>query len=96
MNETLVRPAVQRSDIERVHPIIAPYIRRTPVMSVAGRDLGLDIESLTLKLETLQRAGSFKIRGAFTNLLTRPVPPAGVVAASGGHHGVAVAFAAGA
>jgi threonine dehydratase len=47
-----------------------------------------------LKLELLQRAGSFKTRGAFANLLTRPVPPAGVVAASGGNHGTAVAFAA--
>jgi threonine dehydratase len=48
----------------------------------------------TLKLEQLQCAGSFKARGAFTNLLLREVPPAGVVAASGGNHGVAVAYAA--
>ena len=95
MSQTMLRPAVTRSDVERVHPIIAPHIRRTPVLSLAGRDLGLGIESLTLKLETLQRAGSFKIRGAFTNLLTRSVPPTGVVAASGGNHGVAVAVAAG-
>jgi threonine dehydratase len=48
----------------------------------------------TLKLEQLQCAGSFKARGAFTNLLLREVPAAGVVAASGGNHGVAVAYAA--
>ena len=48
----------------------------------------------TLKLEQLQCAGAFKARGAFTNLLLRDVPPAGVVAASGGNHGVAVAYAA--
>ena len=49
---------------------------------------------LVFKLEFLQRAGSFKTRGAFTNLLTRKAPDVGVVAASGGNHGAAVAFAA--
>ena len=49
---------------------------------------------LTLKLEQLQHAGSFKARGAFANLMLRTVPAAGVVAASGGNHGVAVAYAA--
>jgi threonine dehydratase len=49
---------------------------------------------VTIKLELMQRAGSFKTRGAFTNLLTRDIPAAGVVAASGGNHGAAVAFAA--
>src|SRR5439155_4877028 len=63
-------------------------------VDVDGRDFGLGVDRVTLKLELLQRAGSFKTRGAFTNLLTRPVPPAGVVAASGGNHGAAVAFAA--
>ena len=50
--------------------------------------------TLSLKLELLQHTGSFKARGAFTNLLTRDIPAAGVVAASGGNHGAAVAFAA--
>jgi threonine dehydratase len=59
-----------------------------------GRGFGLPIKSLTLKLELLQHSGSFKARGAFTNLLTRAVPEAGVVAASGGNHGAAVAYAA--
>ncbi len=86
--------APSRADIEEAHRVIAPWIRRTPVLTIAGRDLDLSVESVTLKLETLQRAGSFKIRGAFTNLLTREIPPAGVVAASGGNHGAAVAYAA--
>lgn len=71
-----------------------PYIRRTPVIEIEGSELGLDGARLTLKLELMQHAGSFKARGAFTNLLTREVPPAGVVAASGGNHGAAVAYAA--
>jgi threonine dehydratase len=57
-------------------------------------DLELDGQPVTLKLEQLQCAGSFKARGAFTNLLLRDLPAAGVVAASGGNHGVAVAHAA--
>ncbi len=57
-------------------------------------DLNGDGGSIILKLEQLQRAGSFKARGAFANLLLRDVPPAGVVAASGGNHGLAVAEAA--
>jgi threonine dehydratase len=74
---------------------IAPYVRRTPVISVDGADFGLPQVRLVFKLESLQRGGSFKARGAFFNLLTRPVPTAGVVAASGGNHGAAVAYAAG-
>lgn len=73
---------------------IAPYIRRTPVIAVAGADFGLSPSEIRLKLELLQHSGSFKARGAFANLLRRPVPPAGVVAASGGNHGAAVAYAA--
>jgi threonine dehydratase len=57
-------------------------------------DLGAAGGAITLKLELMQCAGSFKARGAFTNLLLRDVPAAGVVAASGGNHGVAVAYAA--
>jgi threonine dehydratase len=74
--------------------LIRPWIRRTPTIVVDRADLGLEGIALTLKLELLQHAGSFKTRGAFANLLTRRVPPAGVVAASGGNHGAAVAFAA--
>jgi threonine dehydratase len=86
--------AVTRSEIERIYPIIAPHIRRTPVLTVSGADFGLPPFPLTLKLEQLQHAGSFKTRGAFANLLTRHPPAAGVVAASGGNHGAAVAYAA--
>jgi len=78
-----------------VHRLIQPHIRRTPVIEIAAADLGLNPSvRLTLKLELCQHAGSFKSRGAFANLLTRNVPAAGVVAASGGNHGAAVAFAA--
>ena len=63
--------AVTRSDIERIHPVIAAHIRRTPVVTISGADFGLPPFSLTLKLEQLQHAGSFKTRGAFANLLTR-------------------------
>ena len=85
---------ISREQIAGVEPLLRPYIRRTPVIEVAGSDLGLDGAHLVLKLELMQHAGSFKARGAFTNLLTRTAPEAGVVAASGGNHGAAVAFAA--
>jgi threonine dehydratase len=74
--------------------LIRPHIRRTPVIEVDAADFGLPAAPLALKLEFLQHTGSFKTRGAVTNILTREIPPAGVVAASGGNHGVAVAWAA--
>lgn len=86
--------AVNRAEIDETARLIAPYVRRTPVIEVAAADFGLDGPPLTFKLELLQHAGSFKARGAFANLLLRKVPKAGVVAASGGNHGAAVAFAA--
>ena len=85
---------ITRARIQATEPIIRPYIRRTPILEVDGADFGLDSIRITFKLELFQHAGSFKARGAFTNILTREVPAAGVVAASGGNHGVAVAFAA--
>jgi len=85
---------VSREQIQAVYPLIRPHIRRTPVIEVDGADFGLDSITIVFKLELLQHSGSFKARGAFTNLLTREVPDVGVVAASGGNHGVAVAFAA--
>jgi threonine dehydratase len=64
------------------------------VAALEGAEIGLpEVGSIQLKLELLQHAGSFKARGAFANLLLRTVPPTGVVAASGGNHGAAVAFA---
>src|SRR5690348_9355954 len=83
-----------RERIQKTAELLRPYIRRTPVIDVCADDFGLGSIPLSLKLELLQHTGSFKVRGAFTNLLTREVPAAGVVAASGGNHGVAVAFAA--
>jgi threonine dehydratase len=89
-----VPSAVDRSRIERVHAAIAPFIRVTPIVQTTGADFGLPPFHLTLKLEQLQHAGSFKTRGAFANLVLRHPPAAGVVAASGGNHGAAVAYAA--
>jgi threonine dehydratase len=85
---------ISADQIRSTYDLLTPHIRYTPVIDVEGLDLGLNLRSLTLKLESLQHAGSFKSRGAFTNLLTRRVPRAGVVAASGGNHGAAVAYAA--
>jgi threonine dehydratase len=82
------------ASIRSTYNAIAPHIRRTPVVELDASDFGVAAESLTLKLESLQHAGSFKTRGAFTHLLTRQLPDAGVVAASGGNHGAAVAYAA--
>jgi threonine dehydratase len=90
---TQERP-IDRESIAAVAEIIRPHIRRTPVVTLDATDFGLPMQALSFKLELLQHAGSFKSRGAFTNLLTRAVPKAGVVAASGGNHGAAVAFAA--
>jgi threonine dehydratase len=86
--------AITRERIQATERIIRPYIRRTPILEVDAADFGLDSNKIAFKLELLQHAGSFKARGAFTNMLTRDVPAVGVVAASGGNHGVAVAFAA--
>ena len=85
---------VGREQIAATEPIIRPYIRRTPLIEVAGRDFGLPGLTLLFKLELLQQSGSFKARGAFANLLLRQIPAVGVVAASGGNHGAAVAHAA--
>ena len=88
---------ITRDEIRDTYDTIRPFIRRTPVVQVDLSELdpaGPALPTVTLKLEQLQCAGSFKARGAFANLLLRDVPPAGVVAASGGNHGVAVAYAA--
>jgi threonine dehydratase len=87
-------PALTREQIALTSERIRPYVRRTPVIEADAVDFGLDAQPISLKLELFQHVGSFKTRGAFANLLTRPVPKAGVVAASGGNHGLAVAYAA--
>jgi threonine dehydratase len=85
---------IDRDQISATEKIIRPHIRRTPILEADGGDFGLDSFPLIFKLELLQHSGSFKARGAFANLLMRRIPQAGVVAASGGNHGAAVAFAA--
>src|SRR5258707_1068529 len=72
----------------------AGHVRRTPVVECDAADFGLGPARITFKLELLQHSGSFKARGAMYNVLSRPIPEAGVAAASGGNHGVAVAWAA--
>jgi threonine dehydratase len=81
----------RKSDIEHAMGLIAPHVVRTPVMTHKELGTGYPVE---MKLEHLQHSGSFKARGAFTTLLQRDVPNAGIVAASGGNHGAAVAYAA--
>jgi threonine dehydratase len=85
---------IDRDQITATERIVRPYIRRTPIIEADGGDFGIDSIPLIFKLEQLQNSGSFKARGAFANLLLRTIPKAGVVAASGGNHGAAVAFAA--
>jgi len=89
-----VAPSIAPAAIEAAYPLIRPYIRATPVIEVDARDFGLAGPPLLFKLEFLQVSGTFKARGAFYNLLTRGTPGQGIVAASGGNHGAAVAYAA--
>ena len=86
--------AITPDRIAATEALIRPHIRRTPVIALDAAEFGLAPAALTFKLELMQHAGSFKTRGAFANLLARVVPAAGVVAASGGNHGAAVAYAA--
>src|SRR5215813_15154698 len=85
---------ITRERIAATEAVIRPYVRRTPLLAADLADFGLPPLPITFKLEMLQHSGSFKARGAFANLLLRKPPAAGVVAASGGNHGVAVAYAA--
>lgn len=90
---------IGRQDIEAAHGRIRGHVRTTPVMSLTAVDiaalgLAVPVAGVELKLELLQRAGSFKARGAFNAILGGAISEAGVVAASGGNHGVAVAVAA--
>ena len=84
---------IPRSQVREAARRISPFVRRTPVAVLGGTALGLP-DDLVLKLEHLQHSGSFKARGAFNTLLAADVPAAGVIAASGGNHGAAVAYAA--
>jgi len=86
---TISQPRIAETE-ERIRP----HVRRTPVLESSGTEFALPPFPIFFKLELLQHSGSFKARGAFANLLLRNVPAAGVVAASGGNHGAAVAYAA--
>lgn len=83
-----------RADVEAAHTRIRPWIRETPVVAIEADVSGVAGPPVLLKLEGLQRSGSFKARGAFNAMLASPVPECGVVTASGGNHGAAVAYAA--
>ena len=87
-------PRVDASSIQAAAARIAGHVRRTPLMRLPGAALGVDCAELWLKLEHLQRSGSFKARGMFNRMLAQPLPAAGVVVASGGNAGIAVATAA--
>lgn len=91
---TTTTQQISPEQISAIEHLIRSYIRRTPVIEIDAADFGLDPLPLSFKLEHLQHSGSFKVRGAFTSLLTKDIPSAGVVAASGGNHGAAVAYAA--
>jgi threonine dehydratase len=84
---------IDRAAISAAARLLAGHVRRTPVLRLAAGELGLAVP-LALKLEFLQHSGSFKPRGAFHRMLTARLPAAGVIAASGGNHGAAVAYAA--
>jgi threonine dehydratase len=85
---------ISRADIEAARGRIAGDVRHTPLMRIAGRQLGIDCAELWLKLEHLQVGGSFKARGMFNRMRSNPLPGAGVVIASGGNAGIAAAVAA--
>jgi len=84
---------VARADVEAAYERAGEYVRSTPVLEVEPEALGT-AGRVVLKLEHLQHTGSFKPRGAFNRILSQRVPRAGVVAASGGNFGAAVAYAA--
>jgi threonine dehydratase len=83
-----------RTAVRATEAVIRSHVRRTPVIETQAADFGLSGAPLTFKLEFMQHSGTFKARGAFANLLLREGAGRGVVAASGGNHGAAVAFAA--
>jgi threonine dehydratase len=85
---------ITRAEIEESARRIAGDIRRTPLLRIPGRDLDVDCAELWLKLEHLQVSGSFKARGMFNRMRANALPDAGVVIASGGNAGIAVAHAA--
>jgi threonine dehydratase len=84
---------ISRTEIQDAGRRIAMHVRRTPILAVEEKAFGINAK-IFFKLECLQHTGSFKPRGAFNCILSSSVPAAGVIAASGGNHGAAVAYAA--
>jgi threonine dehydratase len=82
---------IDRSAITAAAARLGPHVRHTPVIEFNCEMLDFPVK---LKLELLQHSGSFKPRGAFNRLLNATIPASGVIAASGGNHGAAVAYAA--
>ena len=70
------------------------FILQTPLWKLPGKALGVHCAEIWLKLEHLQTSGSFKARGMLHRLLSNPVPASGVVIASGGNAGIALAAVA--
>src|SRR4051812_5642252 len=95
MSASIHLPDLPLNAIERARERIGPYVRHTPLLPLPAHHTDLP-PNLRLKLENLQITGSFKVRGAFNTLLQAPpsTHERGVVTASGGNHGVAVAYAA--
>ena len=90
----MATPVPDLAAVLAAEAVIRPHIRRTPVMTTSAADFGLAATPLTFKFEFMQHSGTFKARGAFASLLLNPGAERGVVAASGGNHGAAVAYAA--
>jgi threonine dehydratase len=84
---------ISRTEIQDAGRRIATHVRRTPVLALEEKAFGIDAR-IFFKLECLQHTGSFKPRGAFNCILSSKIEEAGVIAASGGNHGAAVAYAA--
>ena len=84
---------ISRTEVQDAGRRIATHVRRTPVIALEEQAFGLNAK-IFFKLECLQHTGSFKPRGAFNCILNSSVPPSGVIGASGGNHGAAVAYAA--
>jgi threonine dehydratase len=93
-NTASATPSVDRDAVDAAARRIARDVRHTPLWRLPGAQLGLDVAEVALKLEHLQRSGSFKARGMFNRMRSLPIPPAGVLIASGGNAGIAVACAA--
>ena len=87
------RMRISRNEIDLAWQRIQSHVRVTPTLQLNSASLPVDAE-IFLKLELMQVTGSFKPRGAFNRILSNSVPEIGVIAASGGNHGLATAYAA--